>query len=42
VTNPLGNGQVDGRVSLADKAEFKKKEHEMPDNESENEKSLIN
>jgi len=28
VTNPLDNGQVEGHVSLADKAEFEKIEHE--------------
>jgi len=36
--NPLDNGQVDGHVSIADKAEFEKIEHEVPECESEIEK----
>jgi len=36
VDNPLDNGQVDGHISIADKAEFEKIEHEFPDDESEN------
>ena len=35
VTNPLDNGQVEGHVSLADKAEFELIEHEAPKNEVE-------
>lgn len=38
VTNHLDNGQVDGHVSIADKARFEKIEHEVPGNESESEK----
>ena len=38
VTNPLDNGQVDGHVSLADKAQFDKIEHHDSDIESENKK----
>lgn len=38
VTNPLDNGQVDGHVSLADKAKFEKLEHESPEIKSEIEK----
>jgi Na+/proline symporter len=33
VTNPLDDGRVEGHVSLADKAEFEKVEHEAPDND---------
>ena len=36
IANPLDNGQVEGHVSLADKAEFEKIEHEVPNSESEN------
>ena len=39
VTNPLDNGQVEGHVSLADKAEFEKIEYKAPDGESETTKS---
>jgi len=38
VTNPLDNGQVDGHISLVDKAEFDKIEHKIPESESENDK----
>jgi solute:Na+ symporter, SSS family len=31
VTNPLDNGQVEGHVSLADKAQFEKIEHKAPE-----------
>jgi Na+/proline symporter len=34
VDNPLDDGRVDGHVSLADKAQFEKLEHESPDIES--------
>jgi solute:Na+ symporter, SSS family len=36
--NPLDNGQVDGHVSIVDKAQFEELEHELPENESETEK----
>ena len=35
VTNHLDNGQVDGHVSIADKAEFEKLEHKEPGEKSE-------
>jgi solute:Na+ symporter, SSS family len=35
VNNPLDNGQVDGHVSIADKAQFEKLEHKASDNKSE-------
>jgi hypothetical protein len=35
--NHLDNGQIDGHVSLADKAEFDKLEHEKPENKLETE-----
>jgi len=35
VANPLDNGQVDGHVSLADKAQFEQLEHEVSERESE-------
>jgi len=38
VTNPLDNGRVEGHVSLADKVQFEKLEHETPENKLEKEK----
>ena len=40
VANPLDNGQVDGHVSLADKARFEKLEHETPESKSETAKEM--
>jgi solute:Na+ symporter, SSS family len=36
VTNPLDNGRVEGHVSLADKEQFEKIEHEAPESEKKN------
>jgi len=36
--NPLDNGQVDGHVSVADKAQFEKLEHKVAKSESETER----
>ena len=41
--NPLDDGWVEGHVSLADKAQFEKIEHEKPEHDSDNEqKTVIN
>jgi hypothetical protein len=39
VTNDLDNGQVDGHVSLADKAEFEKLEHELKEHQKDDDNS---
>ena len=38
IDNPLDDGWVEGHISLADKAEFKELEHEVPNNKVENQK----